>query len=343
MKELTGNNGTVVTRHGNTDSINIVPASGEVNFTYTLTYDSISFSDNTYAPNVGEDHLHFAFCQWMLPITEREKALEYSIHIDKLPDNWIPYSSVSGESQDILFKGSLYKSFSMIIGAGKLYKKSYSIQGNPLNVYIIGSYVLENERIAELVYKIVTYQHTWFNDFNFKFYNVAILPKEGNVAGISIPNMFLCHVKKDVEYQKLAWLMSHEMLHKWVGNQIAIKDTTSFELRHQWFKEGINDYLSYLILLDSKLFTRDEFIHSINIYIKNIKENPYADASEDSINKVVSAGKYGVAATKLPYYKGGLIGFMADKEFLKETETGLYSKVKELIIRLYKIKKLKIH
>jgi len=336
MTELTGYNGTVVKKRGNADSINIAPFNNEVNFTYTLGYDSATFSDATYAPNVGENHVHFAFCQWMLPLTEKNKVLEYSIQVDNLPENWLLYSSVAGEAHDISFKGSLSEFFSATIGAGVFYKKPYTLKGKPLNVYINGSFSTGNERLAELGYKIVSYQRTLFNDFQFSFYNVVLLPKEGNTAGISIPNMFLCLIKKDVDYQKLAWLMSHEMLHRWIGNQITIKDTTSFGLRHQWFKEGINDYLSYLVLLDSKLFTRDEFINSINSYIRNIKENPYSNASEDSIKKVAAAGKYGVAATKLPYYKGGLIGFIADKEFLMESETGLHSRVKDFILTLLK-------
>ncbi|MFT3908246.1 MAG: hypothetical protein QM737_02375 [Ferruginibacter sp.] len=336
MTELAGSKGTVVSKKNNSDSIYIIPANNEVNFTYTLAYDSATLGDNTYAPNVGEDHVHFAFCQWMLPVADRKKIFEYKIHVDKLPPGWIMYNSITGEAQDIAFKNSLYGYFSFVIGAGIFDKRSYNVHGKPLNIYISGHFDTGNDKIVSLVHKTVVYQHTLFNDFNFRFYSVAILPREGNVAGISISNMFLCHLKKDVSYQKLAWLMSHEMLHRWVGNQVFINDTTSFGLRHQWFKEGINDYLSNLALLDSKLFTKDEFVNSINNYIKNIKENPYADASEDSINKVAEAGKYGVAATKLFYYKGGLMGFIADKAFLKESKAGLHSGVKDLILRLLK-------
>jgi predicted metalloprotease with PDZ domain len=146
--------------------------------------------------------------------------------------------------------------------------------------------------------------------------------------------MFLCHIKKDADYTRLAWLMSHEMLHRWIGNQVFIKDTTAFGLRHQWFKEGIDDYLSYVILLESKAFTEDQFIQSINASIRNIKENPFSDASEDSMILVVGAGKYGVAATKLAYYKGGLIGFVADSAFFVASKPGVHSRIKDLVSRL---------
>jgi predicted metalloprotease with PDZ domain len=334
MTEVKGDLGTVVSVNPETDSITIVPANEEVNFTYTLAYDSTTLT-STYAPNVGKDHVHFAFCQWMLPIVPRETVLEYSIQVDRLPVGWMLYNSVNSESLNILIKGSLHTSFSMIVGAGVFYKKSYTLEKRVVNVFIAGRFDIDRERLAELVYKTVTNQHTWMNDFNFSFYNVAILPREGSVAGIAVPNMFLCYLKQEVEYRKLAWLMSHEMFHRWIGNQIVIKDTTSYRLRHQWFKEGINDYMSYLSLLDSRLFTKDDFINSINLYLKNVKENPYADASEDSINHVISAGKYGVAATKLAYYKGMLIGFIADHTLCVDPD-GVQSDVKNFILRISK-------
>lgn len=333
MTELKGLNGTVVTQIEKGDSIRLVPFNKQVSFTYLLNYDSAVFSNATYAPNVGENHVHFAFCQWMLPIAERTKVLAYNIEIEQLPADWISYSSAAGESKNISFTSSLSNSFSVAIGAGIFYKKTYNLRGKLITVYINGTFDAGNEKFANLAYKTVSYQHEWFNDFKFNFYSVVLLPKEGNLAGISIPNMFLCHLKKDAEYQRLAWLMSHEMLHGWT-RRISIKDTTSFGLRHQWFKEGINDYLAYLVLLDSKLFCKDEFMNSINNYLKNIKENPFSDASEDSMKRVAALGKYGVAATKLAYYKGDLIGFAADQGFLKESKKGLQSRVKDFILYL---------
>jgi predicted metalloprotease with PDZ domain len=333
MTSLEGKNGTTVLRNLS-DSILITPSGKKVAFSYTLSYDSSSFSEHTYAPNVGVDHVHFAFCQWMLPLAERNVILDYRISIEHLPKSWLLYSSASPTPQNFAIKTSLYESFSMVIGAGRLYKYSYRLKGKPLNVYIKGNFTAGNKRLSDLAYKTVNYQHGLFNDFQFPFYEVVLLPKEGNVAGLSIPNMFLCHIKKDVDFQKLAWLMSHEMLHRWVGNTVSLTDTTRFKLRHQWFKEGINDYLAYLVLLDSRSYTRDEFVDGINEYLRNILENPYGDASEDSINRVVLLGKYGTAATKLPYYKGGMIGFLSDIHYLESSKTEWRSHVKAFMLEL---------
>jgi hypothetical protein len=84
MTSLQGKKGTVVSRMP-TDSILIKPSDNKAAFTYTLSYDSASFSDNTYGPNVGVHHVHFAFCQWMLPLAERNVTLDYRIQIPDLP------------------------------------------------------------------------------------------------------------------------------------------------------------------------------------------------------------------------------------------------------------------
>jgi predicted metalloprotease with PDZ domain len=335
---LSGTNGTTVTKRGGRDSLYITPSNQQVNFNYTLVYDSTILSNTTYAPNVGEDHVHFVFCQWMLPIAPAETVLDYSIHIDQLPDHWILYSSQANEERNFSFTNSMNNAYRWAMGAGSFYKRSFTEQGGAvLNIYIKGNYVVGNDRLVDLVHKTVTYQHALFNDFNFKFYSVPILAKEENIAGISIPNMFLCHVREDVPYERLAWLMSHEMGHRWVGNRLFIKDTTaSFGLRHQWFKEGIDDYLAFVAVLDSKLFSKDVFIKELNNYIRNIKENPYSTASEDSMRVIASTGRFGVEATKIAYYKGMLMGFVADKDFFKISSTGLQSRVRDFVQSLLK-------
>jgi len=338
MTELEGKAGTKVSKVTKGDSIVITPAGKEVNLSYTLSFDSAALADFTYAPNTGSDHIHFAFCQWMLPLIDRNKSLAYDIRVNELPGNWIGYSSLSANPKKIQVKGSMSEIFSAIVGAGIFYKKTFVVRGKPLSVFINGKFDVGHEKLAKMAYQTVSYQHSLFNDFRFDYYNVVLLPKPGNIAGISIPNMFLCHLKRDVEYGRLAWLMSHEMQHRWIGNTIALKDTTASRLRHQWFKEGINDYLAYVALLASKSFTKDEFVNGINEYLKNIKENPYAAVSADSIEKLATLGKYGVVATKLAYYKGGLIGLIADKEFLKQTKSGVYSGIKDMMVQLVKNK-----
>lgn len=333
LSSLDGMNGTVITKKLSADSLLIMPSNNEVNFTYTLSFDSAKLGD-TYAPNVGENHVHLAFFQWMLPLADRKMILDYNIRINKMPDNWTTYNSINCESRNISFKNSLSGSFAKIIGAGLFYKKEYTLGGHPVKVFINNNFEIGNDRIADLVYTIVSYQRSLFSDLNFDFFSVALLPKEDNIAGIAISNMFLCYMKKDVTFMKLSWLLSHEIGHEWIGGKIQLQSSTKFLNRHQWFNEGTNDYFAYKVLLKSNLYSENDFVNSVNQYLKNIRENPYSRASEDSIIKLSAEGKYGVAAVKLQYYKGMLLGFIADHSPQKELNKSSNSPVDNFILKL---------
>jgi predicted metalloprotease with PDZ domain len=339
--EVKGIKGTAISFTENRDSLYIVPVSKTASFIYTLRYDSASLSDITYAPNVGTNHVHYFFCQWMLPLVEKNKSLEYEIAVKKFPQGWKLYSSISPNPGNFKVKGSMQQLFSDAIGAGLFEERIYNLYGKKLHVYIAGKFDFSHEKASVLAYETFAQLHLFFKDSSFDFYNIVFLPRDGNIAGISVKNMFVCHLKKDVELQKLGWLMSHEMAHKWVGIKLSITDTaTSFELRHQWFKEGINDYLSYMMLFKSRQYKKEDIINTVNSYLKNLNENPYFTASEDSIQKLAAAGGYGVAAIKLPYYKGFMIGFLTDTEFWQKEMPADKSKVVELVLKLYDISKV---
>lgn len=316
VSNLMGLDGSIVNYISGGDSLIIQPKQQKVKFIYTLVYDSASIGTNTYSPSIGLNHYHLFFDQLIMPITDRNTPLVYDIDIHTLPNGWNTYNSFNGEKRKISWKSSFGSSFSKVIAAGIFFKKQFSFNGKPLNIYIVGKYGIDNILIAKRIKEIILFERKFFEDFDFDFFSVALLPREGNVAGIAIDNMFVTFVKSDVRLPKLSWLLSHEIAHQWIGRRMILNDTTSFKIRHQWFSEGITDYFSFYTLLKTRVFSESDFVEYINMYLRNIKENLYSFASEDSITKVIEQGKYGIEAVKLPYYKGMLIGLLADHNYL---------------------------
>jgi predicted metalloprotease with PDZ domain len=319
---FTGQSGTLV-KNGKDDSERIVQpnAQGEIYLKYTLAFDPQALANNTYSPNVGNGYFHLAGCQWMLQTGSREEKRLHIIEMIDAPKDWVFYSSLS--ANPARFEGIASYSDLQItaFGGGNQGFSQFLIKGKPVSVFVRGKFTIPQTEILKSVRDIVTMQRQRFNDFDQPFYHVVILPKEGNVAGVRIDNLFVSFFKSDVTRNQLYGLLSHEMLHNWLTTNLIKPPEGETTLRYQWFYEGFTDYFSRKILLDAGRLTRQRFAELINRDIINIADNPHKEATYKDIVEATETGKFAQAFNKLAYYRGALIALNWDAK-IRATNKG---------------------
>ena len=289
---------------------------------YRLSFDLETLKNNTYSPNVSENNFHAFNCQWMLNLGEEDIERTYKIQIKQLPRGWESYHSYDKGNSNIEFTASYNQIFSRVLGAANESKTSYSIKGKPLDVFVYGNYELDNQLIISTVKNIILKQREFFDDFDFDFYNVIILPKAQNVAGINITkNTFVCYLKSDVDIEQLSWIIAHEVFHTWLGKKIDIVLEDDARIyRDHWFTEGFTDYFATKIRLDAGIINHEQFKSYVNSWLINIADNPYSNYTLSELENLASVGGYGTAAVKLQYYRGALIALNLEAE-LEESKS----------------------
>lgn len=305
----------------------------EVSLTYTISYDPKILDDFAFAPNVSPSHFHVAGCQWMLPVGDISLKYNYEIKIIDAPQGWHFYSSISSDPA----KTSIYDSYenliSSTIGGGTQPYSHLIINGKPVYVFAAGHFNIAKDEIFSSVNKIVSLQRDWFNDYDFPFYNITILPRTGIIAGTCISNLFVCFIKSDITKDELNVLFSHEMFHTWLPNKISIQlPKGENDLKYEWLYEGFTDYFARRILLDAGLMTQQKFAGLINRDIINIADNPNHSATYADLLTASKSGKYGTAYKKLSYYRGALIALNWETQIRK---TGSGKQLKNLLSDLY--------
>lgn len=287
----------------------IVPdADGEIRLRYVLSYDPKQLVDATYSPNVGPRHFHAAGCQWMLQIGGFEEKHRLNVEMIGAPKNWQMYSSLSANPLKFETTASFQDLIQTAVGGGEQQNfRQFFYKGKPVSVFIQGKFAIPNREIFASVQKIVSLQRDWFEDYKQPFYNVVILPKEDNVAGVRFENQFTCFIKTDTTREQLYVILSHEMLHNWLTTSLIKPEKGVSGLRYAWFYEGVNDYAARKILFDAGLLKKERFAYLINRDIINITDNPNRAAAFDELTEAVKSGKYNQAFNKLSYYRGALM------------------------------------
>ncbi len=329
-----GLNGTIIKETVKPDDKLINPnATGKVELKYSISYGPVAVNGGTFAPNTSANFFHLAACQWMLVVGSLHTQHSYNVSIVSPPKGWRFYSSSGKNPLVIQFNNSYAENFSRYWGGGSQSFKQFLIESKKLKVFVSNTFKIRQSEIFDAVQKIVSYQRNLFSDYNFPFYTVTILPRENNVAGLNVKNMFMCYLKEDVTPKQMYQLMAHEMLHTWLGGKVSLSSNDNEKVfRQHWFTEGFTDYLAYKMLLDLKIINNEEFATAINRYIINIAENKYKNYTYKELVQLSDSGGYGTEATKLQYYRGALLAIDAEQQ-LKINNKGT---VTNFIKALYK-------
>ncbi len=281
---------------------------GEVHLRYLLSIKEGHFGSRSYAPAIGPGYLHFFGSQWLMRIGDRDEERLHRIKFIDLPQGWHAYSSLGANPESIELRRSYAELERSALGAIRGGHANFELAGKQVASLIEAGFARGHPQTSDSIRSIVTLQRNIFGHDTDPFFNVVVLPRPGNVAGIALPNLFVCFVKNDISALQLNVLLAHEMLHSWTHIELGPEDTASENfVRNQWLIEGVTDFMARRILLDAGIVTEDEFVSLINRDIINLSDNPHHGRPFAEIMVEAHAGKFGTSHAKLSYYRGALI------------------------------------
>lgn len=335
VKTFSGENGTVVENGENESSRKVIPnKEGLINLRYTLSFDPGEMDKYAFSPNTSTSHFHLAMCQWMLPIGDTNQKHRYVFEIQNVPNNWEYYSSIAESPTRTEIVESYENLTTASIGGGeKSGVKRFWVRGKPVIMFVHGEFQIPKAKIFEAIQRIVKFQRTWMNDYRQPFYVTAIRPRSGVVAGTAPLNYLVCFIKPDTTPEKLNSIIAHEMFHHWLPGKINIKlEKGEQDFRHEWFSEGVNEYLARKVLADSKLISHKQLVEFFNYDIQSIADNPFGKASYQNLVTAANEGRFETAAKKLAYFRGALIALNWETKLRRKNFNEVKDVLKNLIL-----------
>jgi predicted metalloprotease with PDZ domain len=309
-----GVDGTVVAPGPDERTRVVTPGTdGEARIRYVLSYDPVEMARYAFAPNVGPEHFHLAGCQWMLRLRPADRTRHHEISVVGAPEEWGLYSSLGPDPARLQATGTYDDLVSVMIGGGAGPHVTFEVESRPVSAFVQGRYDIPSQEIVRAIRTIVKGQRTAMDDHEQPFYSVTVLPRPGIIAGTSVRNLFVCFIKDDITREELYGLLAHEMFHTWLPNRIEIAlPTGESSIRHEWFSEGVTEYLSRRLMADDGLLGPDQFAELTNRDLYNLADNPAVEQSYAELRTAESEGRYDTAYKKLAYYRGAILALNWD-------------------------------
>jgi predicted metalloprotease with PDZ domain len=184
------------------------------------------------------------------------------------------------------------------------------LDGAPLFIALRGQWSFSDEAFADATASLVRTQRRFWNDFDFPHYVIALAPNRvvrgSSNGGTGLRNAFTMHASANfrVPGSEFNFLIGHEHLHTWIPQRIGTMGSDSQPLRY-WFSEGFTNYLTHRLLLQSGVWTLDQYAARINDVIASYLTSRDINASNERVLREYWSNRNSVG--NLPYQRGELL------------------------------------
>ncbi|HZI88412.1 MAG TPA: hypothetical protein VFD48_16385 [Pyrinomonadaceae bacterium] len=279
----------------------------------SLTYEVVSQPPGTlltvavyHNPVIRSSYFYvIGHALWVYPDMPGITPLRVTLHWKNIPNGWVLINSFGISEPRQKVKTTLFEFRKGTFLAGDYRIKRFVIKKRPVYAVTRGEWRFPDEKINNLVQKVVQVQRDFWNSYDFPYYFVAVLPSDRrNVrGGEARTNSFSLYLPKNlstlyVEYDQ--YLLAHEMFHAWNPLQLGAYENDRLYL----FGEGFTDYYALLLLLRGGLISLDEYVAAHNSWIKAYYTSPVRSLTADEMVQKRRTDWY---AEQLLYKKGYLL------------------------------------
>ena len=256
----------------------------------SLTYEVVSQPPGTqltvavyHNPVIRSSYFYvIGHALWVYPDMPGITPLRVTLHWKNIPNGWALINSFGISEARQKVKTTLFEFRKGTFLAGDYRIKRFVIKKRPLYVVTRGEWRFPDEKINNLVQKVVQVQRDFWNSYDFPYYFVAVLPSDRrNVrGGEARTNSFSLYLPKNlstlyVEYDQ--HLLAHEMFHAWNPLRLGSYEKDRLYL----FGEGFTDYYALLLLLRGGLISLEEYVAAHNSWIKAYYTSPVRSLTAD--------------------------------------------------------------
>lgn len=286
----------------------------KLRFTYSVDLLSKEITHENYFRPIGDVSYFYAIGHGMFILpTEGNSEVAVSLQWEHLPRDWTIANSFGTKELSQEFVCSIDKLKSAAFLGGDFQLISCGSDSHPIYIASRGAWPFSKVEFANKVEQIITSQRSFWNDFEFPYYLISIIPIDlkNTTAGTALTNCFSLFLGdndfSEEEYIKhLACLISHEHFHTWNGVKIRFSEP---EGSMYWFSEGFTEYYSGKLNYLHGIMSESDYIEYVNVILKDYFSSPFHGATNEEIIKGFwKDAKLG----RLPYVRGFSLALYLD-------------------------------
>lgn len=272
---------------------------------------------NHFMATINKKYFHFLGETFFItPAWDKDNVYIFKIAWNHMPSTWNLTNSfgINEKYQEVKIPLWQFKHSVFTGGDFRIIKKFAG--NNSFYTAIRGKWKFSDDQLTDLCSAILKTERNFWNDNNFPFYLITVLPMKGSddQVGAVRYNSFLLYLSDNrIIDDRLKRVIAHEAFHTWIGEKTQFTDP---EQLVYWFKEGFTDYYSELLLLRAKLISLEEYVNQYNVILETYFTSPMRyEKNERLINEFWSDPDL----TRLPYQRGQIFAHNLNYLIIKNT------------------------
>lgn len=271
---------------------------------------------NPYRPIV-RPRWFSAVGQGVFAIPEAGENRPASFRWGNAPSGWRLASDLDHGSRGAqVLSGEIQQS--IVMGGPDLRVETRQVAGAEVRVAVLGQWKFTPAAFADTAARVIASQRAYWRDPGEPFLVALtpLTPVEGRVStgGTGLGDAFSIWTGTDAEVNDLIRLLAHEHMHTWNGRRLGRMPDQ--EQAGYWFSEGFTDFLTHRVLLQSGLWTLEQFTEQFNRDLAEYAASPARGAANTDI---VTGFWTSPAVQRMPYLRGQLLGWLWDYRLRRTT------------------------
>lgn len=290
---------------------------------YRLTRIGESYPQSqrdAYAPVLESTYFHvIGEGAWIVPQRPRDEKVTIRLQWE-LPANWMIANSFAANQRRQQFSVPLSTFRQGLFIGGDFRLSKFTVRDQPVYVALRGEWGFFDEHFTDLAKRIVEVERGFWPDYQYPHYLISAIPIGKASLGINIggsghENAFALYMQPNTAIKELRTLLAHELWHNWNAPKFGgLKDP---EPLLYWWSEGITDFYARRLLLQSGLFTPQEFVKSYNDVLRAYTQSKVRNAPN---SRILAEFWKNTEVGMLPYQRGNLFAVRLDREIQRASK-----------------------
>ena len=295
-----------------------------IKITYEVIQDSpypLESPNQAYRPILQKDFFHFVGPGvFIYPRKLKKAAHQVNLEWKDFPKDWKIHNSfaTAQNTQQLIWKDSLW--LEAIFVGGQFRKHTIHVKDDPIHIMMRGDWQFSDQDYVDLLKKVITQQRKFWNDYEFPYFTVTLIPYLENSKGYSyqgtgLRNAFALQATPNTELANFEYLFNHELMHEWIGGQIKTAEPEEFRY---WFSEGFTDYFTFINMRENGLLDEQGYVDAMNDVIRKYYLLPVTTATNQELGENFHSdyNNYG----KLGYHRGCLFATYVDWKIRQDSK-----------------------
>lgn len=291
------------------------------------------------APIIRDDYFQFiGVMMFIIPVGLENIKTDIPIKLNfDLPHNFSAFSSFADSKEQNIVASIAKIRDALFIGGSNIRAYQVDILGHPVHITMQGVWPnIDDNEFIDVTSKLLKEQRKTWNDNNYPRFLVHYSAKNNapclKIKGTAHTDAFRAIFPDSCQFKAdLRQLISHELMHMWIGKKIKIGESPRGRIDGKWFSEGFTDYYGRILAYRAFVLSEDQYFITLNTQIEKYYRSKERNRNLAYVIENMYSKNSNHELEQLPYQQGEIMAIILNKAIKENSRYSLDNVIKDMI------------